>query len=54
MSTTANPQQIDPRMLEETRRQLSRLIEEVGRLSESELPSRVFSLRGLWRLTTAR
>src|SRR5262245_1980718 len=28
---------IDPRMLEETRRHINRLIEEVGRLSESEL-----------------
>lgn len=37
MSTTTNPQ-VDLRMLEETRRHIKSLIDEVARLSESELP----------------
>ncbi len=43
MSTTANPH-IDVKVLEETRRHISRLIDEVGRLSETELsPPEYFS-----------
>ena len=41
MNPTANPP-VDMKMLEETRRHINRLIEEVGRLAESELPPSEF------------
>ena len=52
MNPTANPA-IDPRMIEETRRQINRLVEEVGRLAESELAPAEFYGEMLKRVLAA-
>lgn len=52
MSTTTNPQ-IDMRAIEETRRHVNRLIDEISRLSEAELPPPDFYNEVLKRVLTA-
>src|SRR5437773_1397946 len=52
VNPTANPP-VDMKMLEETRRHINRLIEEVGRLAESELPPTEFYAELLKRVLAA-
>src|SRR5437773_9252144 len=52
VNPTANPP-VDMKMLEETRRHINRLIEEVGRLAESELPPTEFYGEMLKRVLSA-
>ena len=52
MSTTANPH-IDVKVLEETRRHIGRLLDELGRLSEADLSSPEYYNEVLQRVCTA-